>query len=260
MLSAKLCGSVEATARTTFYCAQKMKPRVLTTTCDRCGVHGGKLFAIYAGGRYLCVGLESCRRETVEATHSAHFVYCFPSRFRSRTKVCGSCLVGEFIPVFRASLGRWRFGQVLALRSVESDCQFCLLFGTFGADREWVDVSPKPLDSYVRYCRTGTTKIAGSLKSIDELAYDDTPIPLGISGANNKQRRTSFPLPLTPIQTARHASRLAYKLAGPGLIQSSGSAPYYQRDFVTLARNDHREAVSQPPSRLWTIDVSFQKL
>lgn len=168
--------------------------------------------------------------------------FCKPCLCRSGTEVCGNCLVGEFVPVFRSSLRRWSFGQVLVFRS---DGQFCLMFGTSGTDREWVDVQPKPFDAYVAYYRTGaTTSTKGPPipHVIHEPGYDDTPIPLESSGIIGQRSLVyGFPIPLTPIQIPPHAKPVAF--------QSYWSVPYYQRDFVTPNRSnsDHHQAA----------DVSF---
>jgi hypothetical protein len=183
-----------------------------------------------------------------------HLSFC-----RSRTEVCGSCLVGEFVPVFRPSRRLWNFGQVIACRSNEYDSQFCLLFGT-GTDREWVDVHTKPFDAYVFFHRTGGTTPIVVLPEphvIDEPAYDDTPIPLG----NSPRCRYSFQIPLAPVQTSTRTSRSEHgngRLTGAGAYQSYWSVPYYQRDYVPPDR--HRENLQendiQHSPRLWTVDVS----
>ena len=69
--------------------------------------------------------------------------------FFHRLTVCAKCLVGEFIPVFRPSINRWNFGQVLSFRGDQTDNKFELSFGIPTSGREWVELASKPFEAYV---------------------------------------------------------------------------------------------------------------
>lgn len=179
--------------------------------------------------------------------------------FRSRNDVCGDCLVGNFIPVFRLRSRRWSFGKVLAFCTNERGQQFYLLFGTSGSDTEWVDVHKKPFDAYVMYHRKGeVTTISGfsGPHVVAEPAYDDTPIPF--TKRKSVSQRSRFCLQ-TPVTTSPQLVHENDRSMGDDL--SCWTASYCRSYYVRpdSQKQELQESDTQPSPRLWTIDVSYRE-
>lgn len=66
-----------------------------------------------------------------------------------KSHVCGQCLVGKRIPVFRPSIDKWQIGEVKTFHWQTQ--QHVVLFDE--NDRESVDVSSSPFHDYVSHCK-----------------------------------------------------------------------------------------------------------
>jgi len=188
--------------------------------------------------------------------------------------VCGDCIVGEYVPVFRPKCKRWNFGEVVSfVGATDSDrSKFELSFGIPESEREWLEIDPRPFEAYVashhRNKASSVQAILGSppletpasgRKRADspyQETADDTPIPLkrqfysnGRSQQQLQQQQsqphhqaayfgTHMHCPHTPVKTSVCRT---LQFDHPGLSNRAGALPVAQ---------------PSPSCRHWTLDVS----
>jgi hypothetical protein len=146
---------------------------------------------------------------------------------RSEERVCGGCMEGEFLPVFRPSIRRWSFGQVLEhRRDGNHDLRFRILFEYGdGSNAEWYKVHPKPFEAYITYHRTSETSLVidsdrTRAGNVTTKRYDDTPFPLEHIGATSVRNYYHHPPPASIHSRG-------------GTYQSYWRVPYTRSSFRT---------------------------
>jgi len=198
----------------------------------------------------------------------------------SRLSICGTCIVGEYVPVFRPSRQRWCFGEVKTFRrstNTTAKCssgKFEVAFGVPESEREWVDLASKPFEEYVsshhRKVSSARALLMGSSPEppsinkqkvephLDE--NDVTPIPIPLKRQLFSRQHEQQPFhgtlrcPHTPIRTSVHR---ALPFDDPVMYRQYGYAP-----FMSDSRHNNDVGITattqSSPSRHWTIDVSCQ--
>lgn len=175
-----------------------------------------------------------------------------------RVTVCGTCLVGEFVPVYRWSKQRWQFGQVVSFCDSKVAQQFGFAFGSGKTEHEWLDLHPYPFDAYV---------ISYNSKQAAKEVY--SKMIHGMSECSNEVTSNT----LTKYENARHGSQgngvpsstfptyaaplvpIAQPPFPQQAFQSLWSVPYNLQDCVTPDRCRLSGLHSVVSPRLWTIDV-----
>jgi hypothetical protein len=158
---------------------------------------------------------------------------------RSEERVCGGCMEGEFLPVFRPSIRRWSFGQVLEhRRDGNHDLQFRILFEYGdGSNTEWCKVHPKPFEAYITYHRTSETSLVidsdRTRANVTPKRYDDTPFPLENIGATSVRNCYHHPPPASIRTTTQTMVKDLRPLSRGGTYQSYWRVPYTPSKFRT---------------------------
>lgn len=195
-----------------------------------------------------------------------------------RISVCATCIVGEYIPVFRPGCNKWNFGRVKAASTSGAKPKFEVSFGITESEKEWLELESKPFDAYISSHHQKVAIVLGSLRQLpeppvvaNEPRRDVEDAPNSLKGHLYQRSQEPKPqesdsrfdvsleeCPHTPIQASVYRTlRFDSPMHSSQGSQFDNTTPVIGNGMNAMV--SRTSANQLPTSRHWTIDVSSSR-